>query len=83
MHQQYKRMRLSFAAQPPADAFDLEGVEVTERVDRSVTLRVQQHLDKVLEQAVALSVTDLETIPVTLEEIFLAYYGKGNGGNHV
>ncbi len=25
---------------------------------------------------------DIETIPVSLEEIFLAYYGKGNGGNH-
>ena len=28
-------------------------------------------------------INDIDTIPVTLEEIFLAYYGKGNGGNHV
>jgi ABC-2 type transport system ATP-binding protein len=82
MHQQFKRLRISFAAPPPAGAFDLDGVEVTEWDERSVTLKVQQQLDKVLEQAVALGIADIETIPVTLEEIFLAYYGKGNGDNH-
>ena len=35
------------------------------------------------EDSASLGVTDIETIPVTLEEIFLAYYGKGNGGTHV
>jgi hypothetical protein len=25
---------------------------------------------------------DIETIPVSLEEIFLAYYGRGNGGRN-
>ncbi len=81
-HQQFKRMRLSFAAPPPADAFALEGVEVTERDERSVTLKVQSQMGQVLAQAVALGITDIETIPVTLEETFLAFYGKGNGGNH-
>ena len=32
--------------------------------------------------AATLGISDIETIPVTLEEIFLAFYGKGNGGNH-
>jgi hypothetical protein len=33
-----------------------------------------------METAVQFGITDLETIPVSLEEIFMAYYGRGNGG---
>jgi ABC-2 type transport system ATP-binding protein len=80
--QQFRRVRLSFAAPPPSGAFDLPGVAQTAQDGSSVTLEIRQNLDKVLESAAALGITDIETIPVTLEEIFLAYYGKGNGGNH-
>ncbi len=79
--QQFRRVRLSFAAAPPAGAFDLEGVEEAERDGQSVTLKVRQNLDQVLSRAASLGISDIETIPVTLEEIFLAFYGKGNGGS--
>jgi ABC-2 type transport system ATP-binding protein len=82
MHQQFKRLQLTFAAPPLADAFELEGVTLTSQEERSVTLKVQQNLDAVLARAAGLGIVDIETIPVTLEEIFLAFYGKGNGGNH-
>jgi ABC-2 type transport system ATP-binding protein len=82
MHQQFKRLQLIFSAPPPADAFALEGVTITGQDERGVTLKVQQNLDAVLARAANLGVVDIETIPVTLEEIFLAFYGKGNGGNH-
>jgi ABC-2 type transport system ATP-binding protein len=75
-------VRLTFTAPPPAGAFDLEGVEETERDGQSVTLKIQRNLDQVLSRAASLGISDIETIPVTLEEIFLAFYGKGNGGNH-
>ena len=81
-HQQFKRIRLAFAAEPPANAFDLEGVAVTGRNERGVTLEVRQNLSEVLARAASLGVADIETIPVTLEEIFLTYYGRRNGGNH-
>jgi ABC-2 type transport system ATP-binding protein len=80
--QQFRRVRLTFTAPPAAGAFDLEGVEETERDGQSVTLKVQRNLDHVLSRAASLGISDIETIPVTLEEIFLAFYGKGNGGNH-
>ena len=82
MHQQFKRLQMTFAAPPPAGAFDLDGVEVTGQDERTITLKVQKNLDQVLATAATLGITDIETIPVTLEEIFLAFYGKGNGGNH-
>jgi ABC-2 type transport system ATP-binding protein len=80
MHQQFKRLQMTFAAPLPAGAFDLEGVTGTSQDKRMITLQVQQNLDQVLAAAVSLGITDIETIPVTLEEIFLAFYGKGNGG---
>lgn len=81
-HQRFKRLRLSFAAPPPVEAFALAGVSETGRTDLAVTLEVRDNLDQVLATALALGIVDIETIPVTLEEIFLAYYGRDNGGNH-
>ena len=81
--QQFKRLRFTFASLPPADAFALDGVTEMVRDGQSITLQINQNLDKVMEKAVSFGIADIDTIPVTLEEIFLAYYGRGNGGNHV
>lgn len=81
--QSFKRLRFRFASQPPADAFALDGVTETGRDDGAVTLEVRQNLDELMKSAASHGITDVETIPVTLEEIFLAYYGKGNGGKDV
>lgn len=73
--QQFKRLRLSFGTLPPADAFALEGVTETARDEQSVTLEIRENLNGVLSTAVTYNVLDIDTIPVTLEEIFLTYYG--------
>ena len=78
--QQFKRVRFCFATLPPADAFSHDGVTVLGQDGQGVTLEIREHLDKVMETVVQYGITDIETIPVSLEEIFLAYYGKGNGG---
>ncbi len=78
--QQFKRLRLSFAHTPPPEAFALEGVTETARDEHTVLLEVRQNLAAVLQTAVNHQVLDMEMPPVTLEEIFLAYYGGGN--NH-
>lgn len=85
--QQFKRLRLQFGRLPPADAFNFDGVMESEREDNTVTLEIRDNLNRVLETAVAYQVMDIETPPVSLEEIFLAFYGRENGrqgvGNHV
>lgn len=81
MKQQFKRLRLQFGQMPPADAFAIEGMTETEREDHTITLEIRDNLNRALETAVAFQVTDIETPPVTLEEIFLAFYGR-QGGNH-
>lgn len=80
--QRFKRVRFKFATPPPADAFTQDGVTETTRDEQDVTLEIYEGLDKIMETAVRFGILDIETIPVSLEEIFLAYYGKGNGGSH-
>jgi ABC-2 type transport system ATP-binding protein len=80
--QQFKRLRITFANTPPAGAFALDGVTEMARDDHSVTLEVNKDLYMVMETAVSFGIADIDSIPVTLEEIFLAYYGKGNGGKN-
>jgi ABC-2 type transport system ATP-binding protein len=80
--QHFKRIRFTFATVPPDGAFSQDGVKVLARDGQGVTLEIYKDLDRVMERAAALGITDIETIPVSLEEIFLAYYGRGNGGNN-
>jgi ABC-2 type transport system ATP-binding protein len=82
IRQQFKRLRITFERQPPEDAFAFAGVTEQARDDNGVQLEIRENLGQVMESAVSYGISDIDTIPVTLEEIFLAYYGKGNGGRH-
>jgi ABC-2 type transport system ATP-binding protein len=83
--QPFQRLRLRFEQQPQPEAFALEGVRVMDRDDHSVFLEVRQNLPAVMQAAAPFAIVDIETQPVTLEEVFLAYYGVNgnNGGKHV
>jgi ABC-2 type transport system ATP-binding protein len=76
------RMTLIFAALPPAEIFNLEGVTEISRTEQSVTLEVRENLPAVLAAAAQHDIRDIETHNMSLEEIFLDYYGRKNGGNN-
>ncbi|WP_420640563.1 ABC transporter ATP-binding protein [Candidatus Leptofilum sp.] len=80
--QRVTRLNLAFAKLPPADAFQFEGVTELSRSERGILLEVQENLPQVLATAAQNNIQHIETMNVSLEEIFLTYYGKGNGGNH-
>lgn len=83
-HQQFKRFNLTLRDPVPPEVFDMEGVVETGREQQTIMLEVRQNLDLVMQKAAVLGVLDIEIMPVTLEEIFLAYYGRQNQrGNHV
>jgi hypothetical protein len=67
---------------PPPGAFDQEGAREVSRTDKDVTLEIKDNLNQVLSQAVQYGVLDLEDHPFTLEEIFMAYYGRSGGNQH-
>jgi ABC-2 type transport system ATP-binding protein len=78
--QRINRISLIFDAVPPAEAFAFDGVTELERGEQSIMLEVTENLPQVLAAAAQHKVMDIETHNISLEEIFLAYYGKGNGG---
>jgi ABC-2 type transport system ATP-binding protein len=75
--QPFHRLRLVLEEEPPDDAFSYQGVTEKGRIDHQVQLEVRDNLEAVLEEAARYGPTDIETHPVTLEEVFLAYYGNG------
>ena len=81
--QQFKRVHLTLQRLPPPDTFNFEGVTEIGRDGKLVMLEIRQGLDAVMEMAVPFGIEDIEIPPVTLEEIFLAFYDrKDNRGNH-
>ncbi len=81
--QRMNRMSLIFDGLPPVGTFDFNGVTELERGEQSIALEVTENLPQVLAAAAQHQVMDIETHNISLEEIFLAYYGKDNGGDNV
>ncbi|MCL4869883.1 MAG: ABC transporter ATP-binding protein [Anaerolineae bacterium] len=77
-----KRLTLIFANLPPVGTFAQEGVTELSHTEQTVMLEVRDNLSQVLAAAAQYGVQDIETHSASLEEIFLEYYGRGNGGNH-
>ena len=80
-HQQFKRVHLTFRRMPESDAFAFNGVRETGRDGNTVRLQVHDDLDKVMQTAVPYGILDIDTPPVTLEEIFLAFYDRSSNGD--
>lgn len=75
-HQQFRRVKLYLQTMPPVDAFAaVAGVAEIGREPGVVLLEVRQNMAQLVQAAVSYGLNDLETLPVTLEEVFLAYYG--------
>jgi ABC-2 type transport system ATP-binding protein len=74
--QNFRRIRFEFEQSPPEDAFALDGVVILSQMNSSVLLEVFDNMNQVMQTAVQYGIYDVETQPVTLEEVFLAYYGK-------
>ena len=79
---QFKRVHFEFQNLPPADAFAFDGVTETGRDSQTVMLEVRGSFQRVIETAMPYGIDDIDTPPVTLEEIFLEFYDRQNhGGN--
>ncbi len=80
--QPFHRLRLRFASIPEPETFQLEGVTELNRDGDTLFLEVAQNLATVMSTAASYEIIDIETQPVTLEEVFLAYYGRSNRNYH-
>lgn len=80
-HGQLHRLTLRFDRLPPDGSFAQLGAREISRHDQVVTLEIRENLNQVLVEAARYGVLDLETHQVSLEEVFMEYYGKGGGPN--
>ncbi|MGB1254180.1 MAG: ABC transporter ATP-binding protein, partial [Candidatus Promineifilaceae bacterium] len=81
--QAFKRLRLTLRTAATAGSFDaIDGVTETGRNTNEIDLEVRANIEQVMRTALTFGLEDLDVLPVTLEEIFLAFYERGKGGKH-
>jgi ABC-2 type transport system ATP-binding protein len=78
--QEFKRLEISFRKEPPYDAFGIDGVKEISRDGSVVLFEVKRSLDILMEKAVPYGIEDIEIKSVSLEEIFLSFYGPEDKG---
>lgn len=74
VRQQFTRLRIQFSSSPPLDAFAHDGVREIDRNDQWVTLEIADNMPQMMQQAAAYGIEGIETLPVTLDEIFMSLY---------
>jgi len=77
------RMTIAFEREVNPSVFEVvEGVNVAESgFDNTYTFEIRQNLGALMELAARFSIVDIETERVSLEETFMAYYGRNNNQN--
>ncbi len=78
--QSFRRIKFRFEQMPAKDVFDIDGVKELTRMDDAILLEVRDNMPAVMTAASEYQILDIETPPVSLEEIFLTYYGEANDG---
>lgn len=76
--QNFRRLQVHLGELVPAQMLALPGVKVTEQNGTMLSLEVQENMPALLTNLAPYQILDLETIPVTLEEVFLTYYGTNH-----
>jgi ABC-2 type transport system ATP-binding protein len=81
IHGQFHRLTMRFDHMPPDGLFDRDGTREISRHEQLVTVEVREDLNHFLSQAVEYGVLEIETHQVSLEEVFLEYYGEDQNGH--
>ena len=71
-----KRIRLTFGEPVSAEAITIDGVRVLSSDGNSHTVEVQSNLDHFMHVAARFGIVDIHTIELSLEDVFLSFYGK-------
>ena len=73
-------LNVVFKQVPPPDAFVIDGVREMGRDGNLILFEIRRGLDQLMEKAVLYGIKDIETKTVSLEEVFLSFYGPDNKG---
>ncbi|MCA9961051.1 MAG: ABC transporter ATP-binding protein, partial [Anaerolineales bacterium] len=72
------RLRLQFCTPVAPELLQVPGITVIEHNEDQVMVEVQENLDLFMTKVAPQGIVDIETVELSLEEVFLAYYGGGS-----
>ncbi len=72
----FRRIHLTFAEAPPATLFERDGVQVVRRNGAQVVVELVRDPAGFWQAAAPYGILDLETENLSLEDVFLSYYGQ-------
>jgi ABC-2 type transport system ATP-binding protein len=71
MRQDYRRITLGFATEPPRRDFEIQGVRHVQTSGRQLIFQTSRNADAVIEWARSMEAVSVDVTPVTLREVFL------------
>jgi ABC-2 type transport system ATP-binding protein len=71
MRQDYRRITLGFASQPPGNDLDIPGIQQIVTSGRQMIVLANHNIDAIVERARSLEAVSVDVAPVTLREVFL------------
>ena len=72
----FKRLKLTFGEMVSAEALKMEGVRILNSEGNSHTIEIQRNLAVFMQTAARFGIIDIHTLELSLEEVFLSFYGK-------
>ena len=72
MRQDYRRIAVGFASEPPRRDFDIRGVFHIQTSGRQMVVWTASDADVIIEQARSLEAVSIDVTPVSLRELFLS-----------
>jgi len=71
IRQEYRRITLGFATQPPADAFRIQGIQQIQTSGRQVILLANRNADAIVELLRGMDPVSIDVSPIGLRDVFL------------
>jgi ABC-2 type transport system ATP-binding protein len=71
LQQDYRRVTLGFATNPPVDEFRMTGIRRIRRADRQLSVLVRGNADAVAAQGRSMNAVSVDVVPISLREVFL------------
>ena len=71
LRQDYRRVTLGFASNPPLDEFRMPGVRRVRRAERQLSLLVSGNAEAVAARGRSINAVSVDVVPISLREVFL------------
>jgi ABC-2 type transport system ATP-binding protein len=71
LRQDYRRITLGFATQPPVGEFRLPGIKRVHRGDRQLSVVSSDNVEAIVAQGRSMNAVSVDVAPITLRELFL------------